>query len=335
MHIENYTLQQLEALLQQDGVKPLHAAAIFKRVHRTSSEPLLPPAERWLAKQTFTEIKQSNETISADGWTRKYLLRLHDGKEIESVLMGYPGRMTACISSQVGCAMGCVFCATGHMGFHRHLTTGEIVAQAQFLAKILDDLHGQSLRNIVMMGMGEPLHNFDAVMNAMDILTDPCGMQITPSRVSISTVGHVNGIRKLAERDADYTLSVSLHGASDEERQALIPVNKRWPIADLLKACEDYSQTKQRKVYIAWTLIDGVNDSDDHALRLGALLKGRAMHINLIPLNPIGEYARATSAENRIERFHALLKDASGLPVTVRQKRGIDVNAGCGQLAGK
>jgi len=327
------TLEQLRGALQEAGVSANHATAVFRRVHQDKDAKLEPPAEKWLAGQSLPELTEQRCTPSADGWTQKYLLGMADGQEIESVLMGFEGRHTACISSQVGCAMGCVFCATGQMGFRRHLTTGEIVGQVHFLNGKLAEQGKDPIRNIVMMGMGEPLHNFDSLMDGMEILTDTCGLRLGHSHISISTVGHVPGILKLAEVERNYSLSVSLHGASDEERGALIPVNRRWPLAELMAACRTYSEKRGQKVLIAWTLIKGVNDSDDHARRLGLLLKGMNVHVNLIPLNPTEGYEEEPPEEERVSAFHAIVKEAGGIPATVRQRRGIDVGAGCGQLA--
>jgi 23S rRNA (adenine2503-C2)-methyltransferase len=276
-------------------------------------------------------LEERGVTPSADGFTEKYLLRLSDGREVETVRMGFPGRFTACLSSQVGCAMGCVFCATGHMGFSRHLSPGEIVAQAHHVARKLARSHGERVRNIVMMGMGEPLHNFDAVMDALDILTDNRGLNIGPARVAISTVGHIPGIERLARHAKRYALAVSLHGVTDEERGALVPVNKKWPLADLLAACRDYSRIKRARVFFAWTLIGGTNDSPEHARRLAALLRGMDAHVNLIPLNATEGFAGKAPGEARVAEFQRIIQEA-GLPTTVRQRRGIDVAAGCGQL---
>ncbi len=287
----------------------------------------------WLAKQPFEKLSVSRETLSVDGQTRKYLLRLEDGLEVEAVLLEFAGRTTACLSSQVGCAMGCVFCATGAMGLQRHLRAGEIVAQAYHVAEIARGRAGRRLRNVVMMGMGEPLHNLDELLPAMAVLTDTRGLSVAQSRVGISTVGHVPGIYRLAEQPQNYTLSVSLHGASDEEREPLVPLNRRWPLAELLEACRAYVRIKQRKIYFSWTLIAGVNDSDDHAERLSRLLQGMHAHINVIPLNAIDAYDGRTPDADRVDRFHAILQERSGLPVTLRRRRGVDVQAGCGQLA--
>ena len=245
--------------------------------------------------------------------------------------MGFPGRFTACLSSQVGCAMGCVFCATGQMGYSRNLSAGEIVAQAHHVERSLRLSHGERLRNIVMMGMGEPMANFEPMMEALDILTDTRGLNIGPARVAISTVGHIPGILKLARHPKRYSLAVSLHGADDEARGRLVPVNKKWPLADLLDACREYSAIKRARVFFAWTLIGGVNDSTAHARKLAGLLKGMDAHVNLIPLNPTDGFEGQAPEEANVRAFQQIIQDA-GLPSTVRQRRGIDVAAGCGQL---
>jgi 23S rRNA (adenine2503-C2)-methyltransferase len=342
--LEGLRYEALEAQLAESGVNPVHARPLFSAVQRRllrsdleSAEGILPPVQRWLASEEAIKpcaLDQVDDTASSDGFTRKYLLRLHDGTEVESVQMGFPGRYTACLSSQVGCAMGCVFCATGQMGFSRNLTAGEIVAQAHHVERELRRTQGESLRNIVMMGMGEPLHNFEPTMEALDIITDNRGLNIGPARVAISTVGYIPGIQKLAHHPKRYSLAVSLHGASDEERGKLIPINKKWPLGDLLEACREYSAIKRARVFFAWTLIGGVNDSDDHAHRLAALLKGMDAHVNLIPLNPTEGFDGQAPADERVRAFQQIIQDA-GLPSTVRQRRGIDVAAGCGQLKAK
>lgn len=337
--LHDLTFAQMQSRLLADGVRAAHAGTLFKALHqelRTELEaaPFQAPLRRWLQSQKEPVMEQPEvvrETPSADGWTRKFLLRLRDGQEIESVLMGFPGRFTACLSTQAGCAMGCVFCATGQMGFVRQLTAAEIVAQALQVERHTRRHHGDRVRNLVLMGMGEPLHNFDAVMHALDIITDTRGLNIGPARISISTVGHVPGIRRLAEQPRRYQLAVSLHAASDEERSALLPVNRRWPLAELMQACREYSTRKAQRVFIAWTLIAGRNDSADHARQLAALLGGMHVQVNLIPLNPTDGYDALPPDEPVVDAFQRVLMDA-GIPVTIRQRRGIDVGAGCGQL---
>jgi 23S rRNA (adenine2503-C2)-methyltransferase len=341
VYLEGQSLHQLEQLLQEADINPVHARALFSAVQRrfvrddfNAGAGLLPPLRRWLDAEVnpgFCPIKEVDRTPSTDGFTEKYLLQLDGGAEVESVRMGFPGRYTACLSSQVGCAMGCVFCATGQMGFSRNLSAGEIVAQAHHLERALRLGPGDRIRNIVMMGMGEPMANFEAVVEALDILTDNRGLNIGPARVAISTVGHIPGILKLARYPKRYSLAVSLHGVDDAERGCLVPVNKKWPLGDLLEACREYSAIKRARVFFAWTLIGGVNDSAEHAHKLADLLAGMDAHVNLIPLNPTEGFEGQAPAEATVRAFQQIIQDA-GLPSTVRQRRGIDVAAGCGQL---
>ena len=332
------TFEDLQSALQGAGLSAAHAQDIFRLVYKgtVEREELSQAVQDFVDEQGgFSLPSIADTTVSGDGWTTKYLLEQCDGTQVESVLMGFPGRHTACLSSQVGCAMGCVFCATGQMGFKRNLTVAEIVAQVVVLNRELAKRGQEPLRNIVMMGMGEPLHNFEAVRQALEIITDNRAIGVGQRRVTISTVGHIPGIKKLADTDANYELSISLHGASDEERSQLIPVNKRWPLQDLLAACEYHAEKRGRSVLVAWTLIAGANDSDDHAHRLAALLKGRPVHLNLIPLNPTEGFDGRPPDQERIERFHHIVRTEAEIPVTTRQRRGIDVGAGCGQLATK
>jgi 23S rRNA (adenine2503-C2)-methyltransferase len=262
--------------------------------------------------------------------TRKFLLRLDDGQVIETVLMGYDGRHTVCVSTQAGCAMGCVFCATGQMGFVRHLRPGEIVAQVLHARRVLHQIApGRRLRNLVMMGMGEPLHNIDSVMRALDIISDVRGIGIGPSKIAISTVGVVPGIQRMAAENSPYRLAVSLHGSTEEERAALVPASKRWPLEMLIAACREYGRKTGRRIFFEWTLIEGKNDSPETAARLARFLDGIDAHINLIPLNPTGGFSGTASV--RAISFQKILL-AAGFPCTFRQRRGIDVAAGCGML---
>ncbi|MFW6068078.1 MAG: 23S rRNA (adenine(2503)-C(2))-methyltransferase RlmN [Chloroflexota bacterium] len=268
---------------------------------------------------------------SKDG-TRKYLLSLADGEQIETVLMPYRDRYTVCISTQAGCAMGCVFCATGQMGFRRNLTAGEIVAQVLFAANVAQkDAPQRRLRNVVMMGMGEPLHNYDETTRAIRILTEDTGMAIGPRYITLSTVGLVPAIRRLARENLGVNLAVSLHGATDEQRNALVPLGRRWSLDDVVSACRDFCKQTNRRIFFEWTLIDGANDSPQQAHALGRLLSGLDAHVNLIPLNPTGDFDGAASHRAAITQFKAVLEQ-HGIPSTVRQRRGIDIDAGCGQL---
>ncbi|HBR95316.1 MAG TPA: 23S rRNA (adenine(2503)-C(2))-methyltransferase RlmN, partial [Opitutae bacterium] len=259
------------------------------------------------------------------------------GSLVEAVLIPEGDRATLCVSSQVGCSLDCTFCSTGKQGFQRDLTAAEIIGQVWLAINSYGAWQsgkGRVVTNVVMMGMGEPLHNFEPLMEALGILTDNRGLNIGPARVAISTVGHIPGIQKLARHPKRYSLAVSLHGASDEERGKLIPVNKKWPLADLIEACREYTQIKRARVFFAWTLIGSVNDTADHARRLAELLKGIDAHVNLIPLNVTEGYEGQAPAETNVREFQQIIQD-SGLPSTVRQRRGIDVAAGCGQLKAK
>jgi 23S rRNA (adenine2503-C2)-methyltransferase len=334
--LNDLTFADLERQLVADGLRPAHARTLWRAMYRdldgADREGFPPPLRRWLAADAWRMDTPALEadTASGDGLTRKFLLRLDDGQRIETVLMGYAGRNTACVSTQAGCAMGCVFCATGQMGFVRHLRPGEIVAQVLHAQRALR-AGGGGLRNLVLMGMGEPLHNYDAVMDALEIIADTRGLNIGPSRITISTVGLVPAIRRLAAECRPYHLAVSLHGASDAERTALVPLGARWPLVDLIAACRDYASATKRKIFFEWTLIAGTNDSPAQAALLGELLAGIRSHVNLIPLNPTKGFTGSGSASAAAHDFQRALR-AAGIPSTVRQRRGIDVAAGCGQL---
>jgi 23S rRNA (adenine2503-C2)-methyltransferase len=245
--------------------------------------------------------------------------------------MRFTGRVTACLSSQAGCAMGCVFCATGQRGFTRQLSVGEIVAQAVHVQRLLR-AQGERLRNVVLMGMGEPLHNYDAVMKAVDILRDPSGLALGAKKITLSTVGVVPGIRRMADEARPIYLAVSLHAATQAERLALVPVAKRWPLDELMDACRYYVRTRGGHIFFEWTLIERKNDSAEHAHAVGQLLRGLDSQVNLIPLNPTAGYDGAPTRSDAAKQFQAILAQY-GLPSTVRQRRGIDIAAGCGQLA--
>ncbi|MEI6656054.1 MAG: 23S rRNA (adenine(2503)-C(2))-methyltransferase RlmN [Verrucomicrobiota bacterium] len=332
----------LTEVLAGEGVIAHHTKALWRAIQRDGHLDLaackfLPPLRRWVdqavgeGKAFFLDApEQVDETHSSDGLTRKFLLRLGDGQTIETVLMGYDGRQTVCVSTQAGCAMGCVFCATGQMGFVRHLRPGEIIAQVLHARRVLHQTHPHKrLRNLVLMGMGEPLHNIDAVLHALDIISDVRGIGIGPSKISISTVGVVPGILRLAEEQQPYRLAVSLHGSTEQERAALVPASQRWPLAMLIDACRQYGALTGKRILFEWTLIAGVNDSPATAARLAKLLAGIDTHINLIPLNPTGGFAGTASTTGHA--FQKILR-AAGFPCTFRQRRGIDVAAGCGML---
>jgi 23S rRNA (adenine2503-C2)-methyltransferase len=284
--------------------------------------------ERLLAETRVGALAVDTEQQSRDG-TVKRLYRLGDGQLVESVLMPYDDdRRTACISSQVGCAMGCVFCATGQMGFSRHLSAAEIVEQAWRFSNELK-ARGERLSNIVLMGMGEPFHNYDAVLDAIRRLNVDLG--IGARHITVSTVGLVPRIRQLADEGIQVTLAISLHAASDPERDGLLPINRRYPLDELMAACRDYVAKTHRRITFEWALIAGKNDDAETARRLGRLLRGLSCHVNLIPLNPTRGYDGAPTALPDADRFVEVLA-SFGVPATVRVRRGLDIDAGCGQL---
>ena len=279
----------------------------------------------------FGHLTVDTEQVSQDG-TRKRLYRLHDNKLIESVLMPYrDGRRTACISSQAGCAMGCKFCATGQMGFARHLTAEEIFEQAQLFSQELQQ-QGERLSNIVLMGMGEPFHNYDAVIEAIHLLKDRLG--IGARRITVSTVGLVPKIRAFAQEGLQVKLAISLHSTLDAERTAIMPINRKYPIEELIDACREFVESTNRRITFEYALINGQNDTPEEATRLRNLLQGLMCHVNVIPLNPTAGYEGEPSDPVRVQAFIDILEQG-GIPATIRVRRGIDIDAGCGQLKSK
>ncbi|MEY4361880.1 MAG: ribosomal large subunit methyltransferase [Actinomycetota bacterium] len=276
-------------------------------------------------------LQPVTESISDRGDTIKFLWKLNDDSRIETVLMLYPDRATVCVSTQAGCAMACGFCATGQAGFSRHLEAGEIIEQvvrATQRAKAMD----RRVSNVVYMGMGEPLANEEPVWNSLVRLHDDCGM--SARHLTVSTVGIVPGIRKLASRPLPVNLAVSLHAANDAKRDALVPINKRYPIDDLMQACDDYLEAKGRRLSFEWAMIDQLNDQPSDALELAELCRSRYLpaHVNLIPLNPTPGYPVRGSSKSRVYAFRDQL-ESLGVNATVRRNRGTDIDAACGQLA--
>ncbi len=282
-------------------------------------------------------IESTEIRVSDEGLTEKGLHRLRDGELIESVLMHYPARgaarerHTLCISSQVGCAVGCPFCATGELGFGRDLDAAEMSDQVRDAERRLR-ANGQRLTNIVFMGMGEPLLNLDPVLVAVEALTDPHRFGIGARRITVSTSGVVPGIRRLTAEGARFTLAVSLHAARDALRDVLVPLNRRWPVAEVVAAAGDHARATGRRISYEVTLIEGINDTPADAAALAALLKGELAHVNLIPMNPVAHTPWVASTMSAVEQFARPLR-AAGLAVSIRRNRGIDVGAACGQLA--
>ncbi|MCY1031704.1 23S rRNA (adenine(2503)-C(2))-methyltransferase RlmN [Corallococcus sp. BB11-1] len=327
----------LDARLADWGFSPQYRERVWTGLYRDGVTALgdvaglRPDLQAVLQERArLGHLTTHHESFSSDGLTHKLLLRLHDGQTIETVLMRFKGRATVCVSTQAGCAMGCVFCATGQMGLSRHLTPGEVVGQVLHVTRILRE-QGEALRNIVLMGMGEPLHNYDNTMAAMDILVDPKGLALAPRFITLSTVGVVPGIIRLADEARPVQLAVSLHGATDAERAALVPAGRRWPLQELMDACRYYVAKRRRRIFFEWTLIAGRNDTAEHAHHLGALLHGLDAHVNVIPLNPTVGYDGGPSVPDAVRAFQDVLT-SHGVPSTVRQRRGIDIDAGCGQL---
>ncbi|MCL4264674.1 MAG: 23S rRNA (adenine(2503)-C(2))-methyltransferase RlmN [Anaerolineae bacterium] len=336
-NLYNLTFNQLTQLLTDLDEPKFRARQVWewlyqKYVPDVAAMANLPKGlrEKLDTAVTLTPFHIASEQFSNDGLTKKVLFQLPDGQYIETVLMRYDKRRTLCISTQAGCAMGCVFCATGQMGFFRHLSVGEIVAQVLHFARELAQT-GEHVTNIVMMGMGEPLHNYENTLTAVDRLTDPTGFNLGARKITISTVGLVPAIRRYADEQRQTPLAVSLHAATDEERDKLIPVNRRWPITAVLDACRYYVEKTGRRLTFEWALIAHENDTIEQAQALGKLLHGLLCHVNLIPLNPTAGYGGQPSSRERVAAFQAELA-RYGVSSTVRVRRGIDIQAGCGQL---
>lgn len=338
MNLYDLTQDELKNLLVGWGEPAYRAKQIWEWLyqHKVSNPDEmnnLPQKlrERLKAETQMGVLEIVTERHSSDGHTVKYLFRLQDGQMIETVLMGYAdGRQTACISTQAGCAMGCVFCATGQMGFARHLSSGEIVEQALFLARNLQK-EGKRLSNIVMMGMGEPLHNYDNTLQAIHLLNSHEGLDIGQRHITVSTVGLVPAILKFAEEGLQVGLAVSLHAATDAERSVLLPVNKRWNLDELIQACRTYVEKTSRRITFEWALIAGETDTVEQAHALGKRLKGLLCHVNAIPLNPTEGYGGKPSDSAQVQQFVDTLAEY-GVSCTIRVRRGIDIQAGCGQL---
>lgn len=331
---------ELESWVTQQGEPAFRARQLFEWIYRSLAPDFgamtnLPLAWRQqLADMaSIQSLSPLQSVTSAEGLTTKVLLQLRDGETIETVLMRYEGRQSVCISSQVGCALGCPFCATGQGGFRRNLSPGEIVEQVLYFARQLQQ-QDLPITNVVLMGMGEPLANYDATWKAIRIVNDPRGFKLGARRFTISTAGMVPGIQRMAREKLEIGLAVSLHAADDALRNQLVPLNKRYPLSELIPACRDYVEATGRRVSFEYALIQGVNDDPKQGREVGQLLHGLLCHVNLIPLNPTAECDYRPAGRDRIMAFRREL-NAIGIPNTVRLGRGIDIQAGCGQLRSK
>ena len=317
------------------------AEALWKDGGVTDSAAILtlPTALRLALAGSFRldTLADTEVRLADEGLTEKALHRLHDGALVESVLMHYPARRgsrerhTLCISSQAGCAVGCPFCATGELGFTRDLDTAEIVDQVRHAARRLAS-GGRRLTNIVFMGMGEPLLNLDRVLAAVEALNDRRRFGLGARHITVSTSGVVPGIRRLTALGPQFTLAVSLHAARDPLRDVLVPLNRRWPIAEVVAAARDHAAVTGRRISYEVTMISGVNDTPADAEAMAGLLRGDHAHVNLIPMNPVAHTPWQASPMPVIEAFAAAL-EAAGIATTIRRNRGQEVGAACGQLA--
>jgi 23S rRNA (adenine2503-C2)-methyltransferase len=340
VNIFDLSLPDLEQVFLGWGAERFRAMQVWKGIYQqliSIPQDLrgLPGAFREHLESEFSlQTLQTREIRrSSGGQTTKYAFDIPGGGTIETVLMKYEERRTACISTQAGCALGCVFCATGQMGLLRNLTSGEIVEQVLILARDLRK-DGERLTNIVIMGMGEPFHNYDATLAAINTLNHPDGFNFGSRRFTISTVGLVPIIHRFAEEQLQVNLAVSLHAATNTLRNQLMPVNRKYPLEQLIPACRDYVQKTRRRISFEWALIDGINDGLDQAEALVDLLHGLNCHVNLIPLNETSGFGGGPASREKAKAFQDHLQKA-GISCTIRIRRGLDIEAGCGQLATK
>ena len=327
-----YDLTREELAVLLDGEPAYRARQVWDglhvRVQRPEDLTELPAALRTtLATALPPALHEASRQSADDGETTKWLWALHDGARVETVLMRYPDRVTVCVSTQAGCAMACQFCATGQAGFQRQLTQGEIVEQ---VAVAMREAAPRRVSNIVFMGMGEPLANYDRVWGAVTRLHGDMGL--SARHLTLSTVGIVPGIRRLAAEALPVNLAVSLHAANDTLRDELVPINRRYPLDMLAGACADYVAASGRRLSIEWAMIDGVNDRDSDAAELAAFARPLGAHVNLIPLNPTPGYPVVGSSRQHVRQFRDQLL-ALGVNATVRITRGAEIDAACGQLA--
>jgi 23S rRNA (adenine2503-C2)-methyltransferase len=328
-------LGELEAALDARGVEPFHARQLYRWIYKRGVTEIDRMTDLSLALRATikADCDLSTPTVvddqrSVDG-TRKFAMEFSDSRRVEAVFIPDTPAMTFCISTQVGCAMACGFCLTGKMGLVRNLTAGEIAGQVRVLAGATG-LLGKSF-NIVLMGMGEPLHNYDQTMKALRILHSDQGLAVSPRRVTLSTVGIIPGLERLAREPFMPNLAISLHATTDEQRTALVPPNRRYPLADLLQACRQFPLKRRSRITFEYVLLNEVNDTPEDAHRLAVLLNDIKSKVNLLPLNPAPGVPYERPSDDRVNRFAQVLVD-SGVNVSVRKSRGRDIRAACGQL---
>ena len=335
-NIKDYTLDELKEELKEIGEKPFRAEQIYKWIYEARVSDFnemtnlsLELREKLNQNYEIKKFKILKKQVASDG-TRKYLFDVLDGNAIETVLMQYHHGFSICVSSQIGCKMGCKFCASTGIPFARNLTTGEIIEQIMAVERDAD----VRISNIVFMGIGEPLDNYDNVVKAIRIINHPKGLNIGARHISISTSGLVPKIYQLAEENIQCTLSISLHATTDEQRSQMMPVNNAYNIEELLKACKDYIEKTHRRISFEYALAKENNDNLEDAKRLVKLLKGMLCHVNLIPINKIesGEYTK--SSNENIMKFRDYLNN-HGIVATIRRELGADIDAACGQLRRK
>lgn len=335
--IKSLTVEELSDSLAQLGLKPFRAQQIYKWLHEKSVESFdemlnIPKNLRAkLADIYYISVATvEKKLISCYDDTIKYLYRLHDGEYVESVLMNYHYGYSLCVSTQVGCRMGCTFCATGQGGFSRNLAPSEMLSQIQAAQKD----NNIRISNIVLMGMGEPLDNYENVVKFIKLVSSDNGLNIGMRHITLSTCGVADKIRMLADRHFQITLSVSLHAPNNELRSKTMPINNKFPIETLIDACKYYILKTGRRISFEYAMIDGVNDSDACASELVALLKGMLCHVNLIPVNQTAGADYRKSTQKKLIHFCNIL-ERNGITATVRRTLGADINASCGQLRGK
>ncbi|MBR2315536.1 MAG: 23S rRNA (adenine(2503)-C(2))-methyltransferase RlmN [Clostridia bacterium] len=335
--LRSMSLSEIEEEILNLGEPRFKAKQIFSWLHQhqVSSVDEMTNVSKKLRENLkdsyeFCSCSIEKKLVSVYDNTVKYLFELNDGEYIESVVMKYKYGYTICVSSQVGCKMGCKFCASTIAGFVRNLTAGEILAQVYTAQKDLNI----KISHVVLMGVGEPMDNFDNVMGFISLITDEKGQNMSMRNISLSTCGVVDGIYRLMEKKLQLTLSISLHAPNDEIRSRTMPVNNKWGVDELLKACRDYTKVTNRRISFEYAMISGVNDSDECAKELAKKLKGMLAHVNLIPVNEVKETGYKKSKDDRIRRFVSIL-ESYGINTTVRRTLGSDINASCGQLRRK